>query len=142
MDSEKFDFVARLLSGGKTRREALRTMLAGSAAVAAGASLLSVDASAKPKKRRPKKRRKNRCKKAGQFCKTNKQCCTGKTKRRCAVASNAGNSDKTCCGGPGAVCGGANADGDALGPFCCAGFMCSSNSRAKGRCVRVPADQE
>ncbi len=135
MDFEKFDGIARLFTSGQTRREAVRSMLAGSAAVAAGVTLLGDDASAKPRKK-PK----NRCKKAGAFCSTNKQCCTGKTKRRCAVAVNAGNSDKTCCGGQGAVCGGANEDLDDIGPFCCAGFECSSETRKKGVCVRVPDD--
>jgi hypothetical protein len=128
MDSEKFDVIARLFTSGQTRREALRSMLAGSAAVAAGVTVLGEDASA---------RRKKRCKKAGRSCTSNKQCCTKKTKRRCAVASNAGNSDKTCCGGQGAVCGGADENLDDIGPFCCAGFECSSETPAKGKCVRV-----
>jgi hypothetical protein len=135
MDSVKFDGVARLVSRGQTRRETVRGLLAG--AVALGAAVAGLDqASAKPR-RRP---RRQVCKRAGAFCQSNKQCCPGKTKRICAVSSQAGNSDKTCCGGQGAVCGGANVDGDALKPHCCAGFVCSSTTSARGICQRVPED--
>ena len=140
MDSESFDIVARLFTGAMSRRGALRTMIAGSAAGAAGVTPWMADASAKPKKRRARKRRKNRCKKAGQRCGSSKQCCTGRTRRRCAVAFNAGNSDTTCCGGQGAVCGGADGDLNAIGPFCCSGFTCSSTTRARGTCVRLPEE--
>ena len=132
MDSDKFDGVARLVSRGQTRRETLRALLAG--AVALGAVVTGLDeASAKPRRRQV-------CKRAGAFCQSNKQCCPRKTKRICAVSSQAGNSDKTCCGGQGAVCGGANVDGDALKPHCCAGFVCSSTTSARGTCRRVPEE--
>ena len=56
MDTTKFDTVARLFGRGMTRRDALRGLVAGAAAVAAGGTLLaSEETEARKRKRR------NRC---------------------------------------------------------------------------------
>ena len=59
MDTFKFDSVARLFGSGMTRREALRGLVAGAAAVTAGGALLADEASAasKSKRRNRKKKR-------------------------------------------------------------------------------------
>lgn len=119
MDSTKFDAVARRMASGLSRREALRGLAAGAVVAAAGAvglGVVSADAKKKPK----------RCKKAGARCTSNKQCCTGKTKRICEVPTGGSNSDTFCTGGTGAKCGGANEDGDAVGPVCSVNHRCST----------------
>ena len=59
MDTTRFDAVARLFGSGMTRREALRGLVAGAAAVTAGSTLLAVeDAAAGKKKRKNKKKKK------------------------------------------------------------------------------------
>jgi hypothetical protein len=56
MDTTKFDTVVRLFGSGMTRREALRSLVAGATAVAAGGTLLtSQETEAR------KRRRRNRC---------------------------------------------------------------------------------
>ena len=53
MDTFKFDSVARLFGSGMTRRDALRGLVAGAAAVTAGGALAHVeDASARRRRRR------------------------------------------------------------------------------------------
>lgn len=113
MDANEFDSVIRRLATGRTRRGVLRGLLAGGVAVAIGGTAMEAEAG-------------KRCKKAGAPCTSNKQCCPKDTKRVCKVPSNGSNSDTFCCGGAGAKCGGANADGDAVGLLCCANFRCST----------------
>jgi hypothetical protein len=59
MDTTRLDAVARLFDNGVTRREALRTLFASAATVAAGASLLAVEDTAARKKRRKKRSKKS-----------------------------------------------------------------------------------
>ncbi len=128
MDESRFDALTRMAGRDRSRRTLLGAALASAVAgVAAFAPGLSLDSAAK------KKKKKKRCKKDGAACKSDKQCCTSKTKRICDVPHNAGNGDTACCGGQGAVCGGVNADGDQQPPFCCVGeageraFECSAS---------------
>ena len=106
MDSFKFDAVARLFGSGMTRREALRSLVAGAAAVTAGGVLISSeDASAK--RRRRKNRKKNQGnsqgKPEGSACKKDGECRSSQ-KLICEIPFGAGNSDKACCRGQGATC--------------------------------------
>ena len=60
MDTFTFDSVARLFGSGMTRREALRGLMAGAAAVTAGGALLAVEETAAAKNKRRKSRNKNK----------------------------------------------------------------------------------
>jgi hypothetical protein len=61
MDTTKLDAVARIFGGGMTRRETLRGLMAGAAAIAAGGVLLADETSAANKsKRKNKRKKKNR----------------------------------------------------------------------------------
>src|SRR4051812_9692318 len=152
MDNTKFDSVARLFGNGMTRREALRGLFAGAVAVTAGgALLLSEDASAK----RRKKGKKGTTGQTGTFlpsgalCQSDSQCNFQQDHQICEVPQNASNSDHRCCGAQGAVCGGVNDDGDAIGPFCCIGeagvrsFVCSESDptrpNVQGTCIPAPS---
>ena len=138
METMKFDAVARLVGIGATRRQAVRGLLAGAAAVAVGG--VSLDAALAVKGEGKKKR----CLKAGKPCTSNKQCCPDKTKRICAVPTGGSSSDEYCTGGLGAKCGGANIDGDAVGLKCSANLRCSTGDpdapgfqpNTPGTCVR------
>lgn len=143
MDTMRFDAIARLLGDGMNRRDALRRMLAGGAAVAAGGAVLAerIDA---------KKRKKKKGLPYGARCKQDKQCRPNKTNRICEVPQNASNSDTVCCGGLGATCGGVNEEGDFLEPYCCIGeagvrsFVCSqsdpNNPGVRGTCIPAPEE--
>jgi hypothetical protein len=163
MDTTKFDSVARLFGSGMTRREALRGLVAGAAAITAGGVLIQAeDASAKRRKKSKKsKKQQNRQQDqnqdqnggqtpflpSGARCQNDGQCNSGQ-QQICEVPHNASNSDTHCCGGAGAVCGGVNSNGDAIGPFCCVGeagvrsFVCSQNDETNpnvpGTCIPVP----
>ncbi len=113
MDATKFDAVARRLASGLTRREAVRGLAAGAVAAVAGGAGLELASAAK-----------RRCKKAGAFCSSSKECCPKETNRKCRVQRNAGNSDTTCCGVEGATCGGKDGNGDDKAPFCCVNHEC------------------
>ena len=141
MDTARFDRIASTFAATRTRRGTLH-LLGAMALAVGGLNLLGPDEGAA--KRRKKKNKgkgkgkgKDRCFSAGAPCSSDAQCCTDTTKRICEVAGNAGNSDTTCCGGLGATCGGANEDGDALGPFCCADFACGSDTASPGTCLIV-----
>ena len=163
MDTTKFDSVARLFGSGMTRRGALRGLVAGAAAITAGGVLIQAeDASAKRRKKSKKsKKQQNRQQDqnqdqnggqtpflpSGARCQNDGQCNSGQ-QQICEVPHNASNSDTHCCGGAGAVCGGVNSNGDAIGPFCCVGeagvrsFICSQNDETNpnvpGTCIPVP----
>jgi hypothetical protein len=154
MDTAKFDTVARLFGNGMSRREALRGLVAGAAAIAAGGALLvSEDVSAKRRKKGKGKGRKGRKNQGGQtlptgaLCQTDAQC-DATQNQICEVPQNASNSDTRCCGASGAICGGVNADGDFIGPLCCIGeagvraFVCSQSDPntpfVQGTCIPAP----
>ena len=156
MDTTKFDSVARLFGSGMTRRQALRGLVTGAAALTAGGVLLrSEDAAAKRRRRRKPKKNQNQnggqtpFLPSGALCQNDGQCDSGQ-QQICEVPQNASNSDTRCCGAAGAVCGGVNEDGDALGPFCCIGeagvrsFICSQNDannpNVPGTCIPAPPD--
>ncbi len=154
MDSTRFDTVARLFGSGMTRRQALRGLVTGAAALSAGGVLLQAeDASAKRRRRSKIKKsqngRQSRFLQSGALCENDGQCNSGH-QQICEVPQNASNSDTRCCGAAGAVCGGVNADGDAIGPFCCIGeagvrsFVCSQNDantpNVPGTCIPAPPD--
>ena len=116
MDTVKFDSVSRLFGSGMTRREALRGLVAGAAALTAGGVLLQAeDTSAK---RRKPKGPGGRCKRArcrpqkpaeqglaeGSPCSTDGQC-RATEHLVCDVPPGASNSDTKCCRGTGAICG-------------------------------------
>jgi hypothetical protein len=42
----------------------------------------------------------------------------------CEVPVNGSNSDTYCSGGPGAICGAPNGDGDDTAPYCAVGHRC------------------
>jgi hypothetical protein len=150
MDTQRFDHIATTLATGHNRRGVLQIIGAAAFSIG-GIGLLAVDeGDARRKKRKHKKNKgkKDRCFDPGDRCSFDDQCCPKTTNRICDVPHGASNSDKECCGGQGAVCGGVNEDGDALGPFCCVGsagvrsFICSQNDPnnpfVKGTCVPAP----
>jgi hypothetical protein len=146
METAHFDQLVANVGQARTRRSAVR-FLGAALLGTSGLGLLGLSHS--DARRRRKKKGKHgkgmgkntdRCLTAGAFCEQDEQCCTEKTGRICEVAANASNSDTTCCGGIGAPCGGVNDDLDALAPFCCAGFVCSTDedpSGTPGVCLRV-----
>lgn len=151
MDTQRFDHIATTLASSRNRRGVLQIIGAAAFSIG-GLAVLAVDeGDARRKKRRNKKKGKggknDRCFKAGDSCSFDDQCCPKTTNRICDVPHGASNSDKECCGGEGAVCGGVNEDGDAIGPFCCVGeagvrsFVCSQddieNPFVQGTCVPV-----
>ena len=138
MDMTKFDSVARLFGSGMTRREALRGLVAGAAALTAGGALLQVeDASAKRHRKKGKKgsqQSDSKRRQPGAFCDTSSQCQTDRG-YICEVAVNAGNSDKTCSGGQGAFCGPKTEDEDDTAPFCAVGHACVNSV-----CQKLPEE--
>lgn len=58
MDTTRFDAVTRLFDSGMTRRDALRHVMAGAAALTAGGALLTGEEATAGKKRRTSKRKK------------------------------------------------------------------------------------
>jgi hypothetical protein len=157
MDTQRFDDIATTLASNQHRRGVLQIIGAAAFSIG-GINLLAVDEGEARRRKRRKKNKKNkkkgkknnRCFKAGASCSFDDQCCPKKTNRICEVPHGASNSDKACCGGLGAVCGGVNEDGDAIGPFCCVGeagvrsFVCSQNDPenpfVKGTCIPAPEE--
>lgn len=143
MDESRFDVLVRAFGSDTTRRDALRGLVMGGAALAAGTAMVE-SAEAKKKKHHHKKKKNKKCKgnPYGSPCTSNKTCCTKTTKLICAVSFDASNDDLTCCGGTGAKCGGVNSDGDVLDPVCCTNFVCSSNDEnnpgVPGTCQPLP----
>ena len=166
METTTFGGITRTLGSTLHRRTALRGLVAGAvAAITAGGVLLQAeDTSAKRRKKSKKsKKQQNRQQNqnqnqdqnggqtpflpSGARCQNDGQCDSGQ-QQICEVPHNASNSDTHCCGGAGAVCGGVNSNGDAIGPFCCVGeagvrsFVCSQNDETNpnvpGTCIPVP----
>jgi hypothetical protein len=143
MESTTFDAVTRLLANGLNRRALVRRLAAGGTTAATAGVLLGAVDEAAAKKNKKKDKKKKRCLRSGKPCKTNKQCCPDKTDNICDVPTGGSNSDTFCCGGEGAKCGGANEDGDAVGPKCCANNRCSTGDpddpdfepNTPGRCL-------
>ncbi len=159
MDSTHFERLTRLVSAGSSRRGFLKGLLAPAAAAALVAvPLLAEDADAKKKRRRRHHRNHDNdgnggndvCLADGALCgefadDRDASCCTKKTGRICAQALNASNSDTTCCGGEGATCGGDNEDLDDVRPYCCQGFVCSTDGLGtgqRGTCLRDTSSEE
>ena len=151
MDTQRFDQIAATLASSHHRRGVLQVIGATALSVG-GLGVLAMsegDARRRKRKKKGKGGKKNdRCFRAGDNCSFDDQCCPTKTNRICDVPHGASNSDKECCGGQGAVCGGVNEDGDAIGPFCCVGsagvrsFVCSQNDEnnpfVQGTCIPAP----
>ena len=140
MDSTNFDSVARLFGRGMTRRAALRGLVAGTSALTAGGVLLRAeDASAKRrrKKKTKKTQKQTQTVPIGARCQTSSQCPASYI---CDVPVNGANSDRYCSGGPGAICGAKNEDGDDTAPFCAVGHRCVFNFIAGNTytCQAVP----
>jgi len=68
MDTTKFDAVARIFGSGMTRRDAIRGLVAGAAAVTVGSPFLAVEetAAGKSKRRKPKNKKKRQTAQADQ----------------------------------------------------------------------------
>ncbi|MFN8678834.1 MAG: hypothetical protein U0Z70_20815 [Thermomicrobiales bacterium] len=156
MDTQRFDHLATTLASVRNRRGVLQSIGATALSVG-GIGLLAVDESDARRKKRKNKGKGNgrggkndRCFKAGESCSFDDQCCSKTTNRICDVPHGASNSDKACCGGQGAICGGVDDNGDAIGPFCCVGeagvrsFVCSQNDPqspfVKGTCIPAPEE--
>jgi hypothetical protein len=152
MDTQRFDQITTTLVSIHNRRGILQ-IIGATALSVGGIGVVAVDeGNARRKKRKNKGKGKgknnDRCFRAGDSCSFDDQCCTNTTKRICDVPHGASNSDRECCGGQGAVCGGVNDDGDAIGPFCCVGeagvrsFVCSQNDpnnpNVPGTCIPAP----
>ena len=156
MDTQRFDHIATTLAEGHSRRGVLQIIGATAFAIGGIGALAVDDGEARRKKKNKKRKNKgkggknDRCFKAGDSCSFDDQCCPNTTNRICDVPHGASNSDTECCGGEGAVCGGVNDDGDAIGPFCCVGsagvrsFVCSQNDAnnpgVKGTCIPAPEE--
>lgn len=156
MDTQRFDHLATTLASVRNRRGVLQNIGATALSIG-GIGLLAVDESDARRKKRKNKGKGNgrggkndRCFKAGESCSFDDQCCSKTTNRICDVPHGASNSDKACCGGQGAICGGVDDNGDAIGPFCCVGeagvrsFVCSQNDPqspfVKGTCIPAPEE--
>src|SRR3954447_15394462 len=150
MDSTTFDTIARTFRSTSTRRTAVRGLFAGAVALVGGAAVLEADA-----KRRKKGKKGQNTNQNQQFLPTGALCqndgqCNPNDKQICEVPQNASTSDHRCCGAQGAVCGGVNDDGDAIGPLCCIGeagvraFRCSESDEThpfvQGTCIPVDPD--
>lgn len=152
MDTQRFDQITTTLVSIHNRRGILQ-ILGATALSVGGIGVLAIDEGAARRKKRKNKgkgkgQNNDRCFRAGDSCSFDDQCCTKTTNRICDVPHGASNSDKECCGGQGAVCGGVNDDGDAIGPFCSVGeagvrsFVCSQNDPnnpfVQGTCIPAP----
>jgi hypothetical protein len=140
MDSEMFDATARTFAAALTRRSAVRGLVAGAVAAIGGGVLVRDEVDARKKRNKPGS---DRCLTSGKRCTSDSQCCS-KAGLICEVPTGGSNSDTFCCGGQGSVCGGANEDGDAVGPVCCVNFRCSTGDIdaadfvpfQRGACIR------
>lgn len=136
MDSTTFDTVARNLGTLGTlhaqepvvsRRTALRGLVAGALAVAAGSAALEAEARKGRKGGTSGKgKKKNRKLHPGDFCKTDKQC--RNTNDYICGRPRIFSEERVCCGGLDALC---DETGQS-GQRCCYGYLCAS-----GRCIVV-----
>jgi hypothetical protein len=113
MDATKFDVLARRLVSGLTRRDTVRGLVAGAGALAIGGALKQA-ASAK------------RCRKAGDPCDKNGECCPKDTGRICKQP-NPPSGSKVCCSTRGEKCGGERPSGPKQ-PQCCFPLECSNKN--------------
>ena len=147
METKTFDGITRTLGSSMTRRSALRGLFAGATAVVAGGAVLQVeDASAKRRKKgkkgkggrpttgQPGQGGQPQLLPPGSRCEFTAQCVTGYI---CEVPVNGSNSDRYCSGGPGAIRGAPNGDGDDTAPFCAVGHRCVFNGSSY-TCQAVP----
>jgi hypothetical protein len=153
MDSTTFDGITRNLGSTLTRRSALRGFVASAAAIVAGGALLHAEDASAKRRKKGKKGQSGQTGQTGTFlpsgalCQSDSQCNFQQDRQICEVPQNASNSDHRCCGAQGAVCGGVNEDGDAIGPLCCIGeagvrsFRCSESDEnhpfVQGTCIPV-----
>ena len=126
MDHTTFDSLTSSLSTTLTRRTALRGLVAGALAAVVGVSALHDEAAARRRRRKGGKRKnkqqnQNGKLQPGERCETTSQCVSGYI---CEVPVNGSNSDTYCSGGPGAICGAPNGDGDDTAPYCAVGHTC------------------
>ena len=156
METTTFDGITKSFGSRMTRRSALRGLFAGAAAAVAGGAVLGIeDASAKRRKKGKKGRRSQeqtggtpgggqtppgggqpQLLPPGSRCQFTAQCTTGYI---CEVPVNGSNSDLYCSGGPGAICGAPNGDGDDTFPFCAVGHRCVSSGSGYS-CQAVPEE--
>ena len=123
MENTTFDIVTRHVGSLETvvsRRSALRGLVAGALAMAAGGAALEGEA------QRKRKQQKKRKLQPGDFCRTDKQC------RHIGGDSICGRTgpftdERVCCGALDALC-----DETGKGQRCCYGYLCAS-----GRCIVV-----
>ena len=138
MDRMSFDTLSKTVSERMTRRTAVRGLVAGALAAVVGVSTLHDEADARRRrkggKRRNKKQNQARKLQPGQRCESTSQCVSGYI---CEVPVNGSNSDRYCSGGPGAICGAPNGDGDDTAPYCAVGYDCVPSGNVY-RCQFVP----
>ena len=123
MENTTFDIVTRNFGSLDTvvsRRTALRGLVAGALAMAAGGAALEGEA------QRKRKQQKKRKLQPGDFCRTDTQCrhISGDT-----ICGRTGpfTGERVCCGARDALC-----DETGKGQRCCYGYLCAS-----GRCIVV-----
>ena len=134
MDHTTFDTLTRSLGSVTTqeavisRRSALRGLVAGTLALAGGASALETQArrGKKKGKGKGKGKKKNRQLQPGDFCQTDKQCRT--TPDFICGRPRIFSEERVCCGALDALC---DETGQS-GQRCCYGYLCAS-----GRCIVV-----
>ncbi len=141
MDSTTFDGITRHLGSSLTRRSALRGLVSGAVVAVAGATVLTPESAAKRRRKKSRKQGGNETPGGqtpggqtpggqnqyqqlppGTRCQVSSQCTPGYI---CEVPVNGSNSDRYCSGGPGAICGAPNGDGDDTAPFCAVGHRCT-----------------
>jgi hypothetical protein len=137
-----FDSLTTTLGTSQSRRTALRSLVAGAVAVVAGGAILQDETDARRRRKGGKRgKRKNQQQnqqptllQPGERCQNTWQCVSGYI---CEVPVNGSNSDLYCSGGPGAICGAPNGDGDDTYPYCAVGYDCLP-SGGQYRCQFVP----
>jgi hypothetical protein len=117
----------------------LRSLVAGAAAVVAGGAVLTPEVEGKRRRKnrkggKRKNKRQNGKLQPGERCQSTSQCVSGYI---CEVPVNGSNSDTYCSGGPGAICGAPNGDGDDTAPYCAVGYECVS-FYGRATCQVVP----
>jgi hypothetical protein len=141
METKTFDSLTTTLGSSVTRRVAVRGLLASALAAVVGVSALQDETEARRRRKGGKRgKRKNKGQpqqtllQPGERCQTTSQCVSSYI---CAVPVNGSNSDLYCSGGPGAICGAPNGDGDDTYPYCANDHKCVLTS-GQYRCQYVP----